>query len=634
MARALDSGGAGSYVDDTGFTFISPSIYIGFTSVGARDRCGQVGTPIYNTTLAFDPTDISSVLPRTDTATCIKSFTREFDGSVVSMTVHEAPEPITQALTYSDVAQNCSSIFGYYWFSDQPSGSQAGDPCHPFLAIPTKVNQLQKEWNRCSADYNGGFYDPPKTLKQGQVLVPTTADPTPTADPGQSPTINNPPATTNDPISSTNNVPIPDLPVSTEEPVLDPPISASVPLNPTEPTPNIPEVPSLLASTTVQPDPPKPTINVPDVPIPPPASAHAETTTRPNPPQQVPPTTIITNPIPINADTVIQNPTNPSNRNPLVITLNHPTQQTTNNPSNPNLPSNPPDPLVLTLIPAVFPQPQNTANPQNPNKTPVAVPQASGTVVVIGTQTLQPGSAITVGGFTTTLHNGQITVTEGTELVLDPQGAQVVVDGTSTVNLPPAVPVQPTAAAVVITVGDRTITAARSSPIVVGTQTLFPGSAIIVDGTTLNLAPSGSQLVVGESTIALSPADPTSTDAPSTVTLDGTTLTANSLTQFVIESSTLTAGGTVTAAGTAYVLTTDTDGSTVLVAGTDGASSEGIVAPTATGADGNFTNGSMTGSATSTGSAPLEATGAAEALRLEWSLSGSFAVVAWALALG
>lgn len=43
-AAAISANGNGIYVDpDTGFTFISPSVYIAFTSLGATDFCGAVG---------------------------------------------------------------------------------------------------------------------------------------------------------------------------------------------------------------------------------------------------------------------------------------------------------------------------------------------------------------------------------------------------------------------------------------------------------------------------------------------------------------------------------------------------------------------------------------------------------------
>lgn len=65
------------------------------------------------------------------------------------------------------------------------------------------------------------------------------------------------------------------------------------------------------------------------------------------------------------------------------------------------------------------------------------------------------------------------------------------------------------------------------------------------------------------------------------VTLNGTTLTANSATQFVLGSKTLSVGGSpITMSGTTYVLTTNEQGSTQLIVGTAGGSS--IATPNAT----------------------------------------------------
>jgi hypothetical protein len=666
VVNALEANGAGTYVDETGFTFISPSIYIGFTSIGARDYCGAVGTPVYNTTMAFDPTDVSSVLPAIATATCISQQTGE-GGDVITWSNYENVI-VTQPLAYSDVAQNCSSIHGYYWFSDNPLAGNAGDPCHPVLAIPTQVNQIQKEWNDCGAGYEGGFYDPPKTLKQGPLLVPTTANPKPTADPGQSPTTGPPkttappalPETTPEPKPSTQNDPVPDPSTSTKDPQA--PISSNDPIQDssaqTQPT------------ISTQQDPPTLSNNVPDVSNPPaPTTTRPDATVQPNPPQQSSSTTIVLNPQPANPTTVVQVSSNPSNPTLPVITLNP--QSVTNNPANPNSPSNPSSLLsvpVLTLIPTIIltvPNPVNPANPSDPvgpanpadpvnPANPNPVPQSSSTAIVIDAQTLLPGGTIIIGGSTTTLQNDQTTVTGGIELVLDPQGTQVIVDRTSTVNFPSAAPVQLTAAPVqsvalvVVTVGGQTITASPSAPLVISTQTLLPGNTILVDETTLSLISSASQLVVGESTIPLTPA-PQATAAPVVVTLEGTTLTTNSLTQFVIDSTTLTVDGTVTASGTMYVLTTNTQGSTMLIAGTGGVSSAATTAPTSADVSGDSTtkstssssgrstrnststeSGSTSGSASPIQSVPAENSDVASALRLDWVMCGLFVVRVWA----
>lgn len=102
----LPINGSGNYVDDSGFTFVSPSIYIGFTSLGAHDGCGTLGTPLYNTTMAFDPSEISSILPLQTTATCA-GVTTYPDGTSRTTTGIEVEVPSPLPLTYADVAQNC-----------------------------------------------------------------------------------------------------------------------------------------------------------------------------------------------------------------------------------------------------------------------------------------------------------------------------------------------------------------------------------------------------------------------------------------------------------------------------------------------------------------------------------------------
>lgn len=109
-ASGLLVDGPGIYVDESGFTFTSPSIYIGFTSLGGHNRCGPVGTPVFNTTMAFDPTEISSVLPHETTAECIVTPTYD-NGVVGEVTYRETAFPPPQPLTMSDVVQNCKQTF-------------------------------------------------------------------------------------------------------------------------------------------------------------------------------------------------------------------------------------------------------------------------------------------------------------------------------------------------------------------------------------------------------------------------------------------------------------------------------------------------------------------------------------------
>ncbi|RDW77304.1 hypothetical protein BP6252_05357 [Coleophoma cylindrospora] len=135
------------------------------------------------------------------------------------------------------------------------------------------------------------------------------------------------------------------------------------------------------------------------------------------------------------------------------------------------------------------------------------VSQDSQSNFVIGSQTLSPGSAITVSGQTVSL---------------SPFGSAVIINGFS---LPSQSPTPPP---VVISYGSLAITANSQSGFVIGSQTLFPGSAITVNGQVLALpgpsSPPRGVIVFGSSTI-----------------------TENSASNFVIGSQTLTPGGVITA---------------------------------------------------------------------------------------
>lgn len=75
--------------------------------------------------MAFDPSEISSILPYTTTATCIITDPNIVDDDK-TITSQEAALPPPRPLTYADVAQNCSSIAGYYYFSENPWYQEAG----------------------------------------------------------------------------------------------------------------------------------------------------------------------------------------------------------------------------------------------------------------------------------------------------------------------------------------------------------------------------------------------------------------------------------------------------------------------------------------------------------------------------
>ncbi|KAH6605557.1 hypothetical protein Trco_004710 [Trichoderma cornu-damae] len=49
------------YFAERGYTFESPSVYIGFSSLSAFDYCGVVGKPFVNTTVGFNPGELSTI---------------------------------------------------------------------------------------------------------------------------------------------------------------------------------------------------------------------------------------------------------------------------------------------------------------------------------------------------------------------------------------------------------------------------------------------------------------------------------------------------------------------------------------------------------------------------------------------
>ncbi|EPE32388.1 hypothetical protein GLAREA_07521 [Glarea lozoyensis ATCC 20868] len=95
------------------------------------------------------------------------------------------------------------------------------------------------------------------------------------------------------------------------------------------------------------------------------------------------------------------------------------------------------------------------------------------------------------------------------------------------------------------------MTKGPSSVLMVGSQTLFPGSSITIDGQEISLAATGGAVIVN-------PARPTATPfngAPPPVISIGTSLvTANSNSGFVIGSQTLFPGGAITESGRIYTL--------------------------------------------------------------------------------
>lgn len=90
------------------------------------------------------------------------------------------------------------------------------------------------------------------------------------------------------------------------------------------------------------------------------------------------------------------------------------------------------------------------------------------------------------------------------------------------------------------------MTANADSVFVVGTQTIVPGAtAVTIQGTPVSLAPSAAALVVGPNTEEL--IEPVAASTVSVVlpvlTLAGSSITANAMSNYIVAGQTLSAGG-------------------------------------------------------------------------------------------
>ncbi|KAF2823249.1 hypothetical protein CC86DRAFT_65101 [Ophiobolus disseminans] len=90
-----------SYVDENDFTFISPSVYIAFTSLYATDLCGTVGSHPVTYTMAFDSQEITSLTysqyELTERPNCP-------NGAIVF------DKTISRVMTWSDLQSDCETI--------------------------------------------------------------------------------------------------------------------------------------------------------------------------------------------------------------------------------------------------------------------------------------------------------------------------------------------------------------------------------------------------------------------------------------------------------------------------------------------------------------------------------------------
>ena len=144
---------------------------------------------------------------------------------------------------------------------------------------------------------------------------------------------------------------------------------------------------------------------------------------------------------------------------------------------------------------------------------------------IVDGQTLKPGGVITVDGTAVSYAADRAEVIVGSETQYLATGAGQ--GGT-------------------MTLGDSIYTANAVGDFVISDQVLKPGSAITVDGTAISYATDGEAVVVGSKTQYLA----TDADQGATITLEGSTYTANPAGNFIIAGQTLTPGRVITVNGT------------------------------------------------------------------------------------
>lgn len=252
---------AATSFESNGYTFESPSVYIGFTSLYAYDFCGTVGDVYVSTTIAFDPSEISTLgvpVPTTTTFTQVHNDWSAPDPNQLTTETDTWTDKVglPTRIDFRDLNQDCSTISGYSFLASEPlTQLNTYDPCHPIVVLPSRVRALDPAWASCLDNAIRGFYDPPSALTAVTALIPvptssspietpqpvsedpTTSPTTPSAAPASTPTPVLPDPTTTPPLPPASSSPNPPVQPNTApaDPSGPPAQSDPAPVDPTQP---------------------------------------------------------------------------------------------------------------------------------------------------------------------------------------------------------------------------------------------------------------------------------------------------------------------------------------------------------------------------------------------------------------
>ncbi|CAK1355921.1 hypothetical protein CB0940_00407 [Cercospora beticola] len=510
-----------------GLVFTSPTVYMAFSSLYAKNFCGTVGEIWENTTIGFHPSEISTI--NEYSYTYYSYFTTTERGSTITGLADAKGTRLPPSpLKYADLAQNCSTISGYVYFEKNPQNDVGGgwehDPCHPVLAIPKALLNMQQAWQdaQCTVLDGYGAYDPPIAL------TPATAAATPTLppQPDKTDTHTEAPVTTTHtalPDSQPTNLPNQGI-VSGNEPsettwTIGPPTPETPIIQPSQSDLDTPFVLGTETETRQF----KPHVEASGKAL----SSIGRTLQNVGAGQQQPVQTTV------EVFTIIEVTINPAG--------------TTS---------------VLTRTTEAILQPARTVVQATTDRGGFVTMKT-----IIEAEKGKPGQQVGNDGTVytilheSTLADGRRTVVPSVVLLGGAIPAQLEGSGAHV-----AVPI--------ITAGGNVYTANSNYAFDIDGTMLKPGGTVTVDGTTLRLGVDGMTAIINGQTVPM--AKVTSSEVPdTTITVGGNILTGDATGGFVVAPGTILSigGSSVIISGTAYALKTNSAGETLLIAGPSDASS-------------------------------------------------------------
>ena len=586
-----------------GTTLTSPTVYIALDGTWRVTSSGSTIDEHSLLILPQKPTDVSSVCAISGGGYSTYAVDYADFGGAVPASAYRC-QPRCNTNTFTQIFTNTSIVYPGFTFEDTtvpestrtfmrndwdrtrdgyPSEnlcSTIWDDYRPALSIPAEFSSMNPAQGmfgfNCEFIFSNDsiFYDPPKALQGESAIVKPTlpgkppADPAatakPTADPGSVPKPTTP-TPTQLPIIETDPPTVPDEPSQSPDPV------TSIPDAPSQPSqspdagtdsPDVPQEPSQLPDSDDNPsDSPNPSTDRPDAPaepsqLPSPGSGNSGIPqSSPNRPSGS-----------TNTRSGSQNDDDPAQATAEpALTQNGPSHDTQAGPA--------PTGVVITASNG-----EQVTAIQTQSAGPVVVGGVTLTQgqstdidgvgqVIIGSSGLSVGTtfhtftavepAATPGVILTDSTGNEVTVSHGSD-------AGDVVVGSSTLALGALIIAglgdiaastdgpdgAPTSSAFVV--AGTTFAAYATSVVSLSPDaTLVPGGpAVTVDGQVLSMAPSGAYIVVDGTTQRPAPLE---TPAP-TLNIGGTTYTVNSASEFVVDGSTLTRGGSVVVDGTTVSL--------------------------------------------------------------------------------